>query len=216
MASSTVFVDAGVTLDGYFAGPNRGPRNPMGGSSRIIHQWIFETASFREHLGMPGGVRSPDDAIVEATFARAGASVMGRHMFEEGEAAWPENAPFHTPVFVLTHTPREPWPRPGGTTFYFVTEGIESALAQARAVAGGKDVRISGGAATIRQYIQAGHVEEITLHVAPVLLGNGIRLLDGLGPADLALEQLEVVASPLVTHVRYRVVPRQPQGRAAR
>jgi dihydrofolate reductase len=211
-----VFVDVGVSLDGYLAGPNRGPRNPMGGSSRIIHQWIFETASFREHLGMQGGATSPDDAIVKAIFARAGAYVMGRHMFEEGEASWPENAPFHAPVFVLTHTPREPWPRPGGTTFHFVTHGIESALEQAQAAAGGKDVRIAGGAATIRQYIQAGHVEEVTLHVAPVLLGGGIRLLDGLTAADLSLEQLDAVASPLVTHIRYRVLPRQPPGRAAR
>jgi len=213
MASSTVFVDVGVSLDGYLAGPNRGPRNPMGGSSTIIHQWIFETATFREHLGLPGvGATSPDDTIVKAIFARAGAYVMGRHMFEEGEVAWPENAPFHAPVFVLTHTPREPWPRPGGTTFFFVTDGIASALDQARAVAGGKDVRISGGAATIRQYVQAGCVEEITLHVAPVLLGTGIRLLDGLGPEDLALEQVEVVASNLVTHARYRVMPRPGPG----
>jgi dihydrofolate reductase len=212
MAPSTVFVDVGVSLDGYLAGPNRGPHNPMGGSSTIIHQWVFETATFREHLGMPGGAHSPDDAIVKAIFARAGAYVVGRHMFEEGEVAWPENAPFHAPVFVLTHTPREPWPRPGGTTFHFVTDGIESALELARAAAGSKDVRISGGAATIRQYIQAGHVEEITLHVAPVLLGSGIRLLDGLSSADLALELVEAVASPLVTHIRYRVVPRQPRG----
>jgi len=212
MAPSTVFVDVGVSLDGYLAGPNRGPRNPMGGSSTIIHQWILETASFREHLGIPGGAHSPDDTIVKAIFARAGAYVMGRHMFEEGEVGWPENAPFHTPVFVLAHAPREPWPRPGGTTFHFVTDGIESALAQARAAAGGRDVRISGGAATIRQYIQAGHVEEITLHVAPVLLGGGIRLLDGLSSTDLALEQLDAVASPMVTHIRYRVVPSQPPG----
>jgi dihydrofolate reductase len=206
----TVFVDVGVTLDGYLAGPNRGPRNPMGGSSTIIHQWLFETASFREHIALEGGSTSADDEIVKAIFARAGAYVMGRNMFEEGEIGWPENAPFHAPVFVLSHAPREPWPRLGGTTFHFVTDGIESALAQARAAAGGKDVRISGGAATIRQYVQAGHVEEITLHIAPVLLGDGIRLFDGLGAADLALEQMEVVASPLVTHLRYRVLPRPP------
>ena len=213
MASSAVFVDVGVSLDGYLAGPNRGPRNPMGGSSTNIHQWIFATASFREHIGLPGGdATSPDDAIVKAIFARAGAYVMGRHMFEEGEIGWPENAPFHAPVFVLTHAPREPWPRPGGTTFYFVTDGIDSALEQARAAADGKDVRISGGAATIQQYIQAGHVEEITLHVAPVLLGVGLRLFDGLNAGDVALEQVEAVASPLVTHIRYRVVPRQPTG----
>jgi dihydrofolate reductase len=213
MAPSTVFVDVGVSLDGYLAGPNRGPHNPMGGSSTRIHQWLFETASFREHIGLPGGcATSPDDAIVRAIFARAGAYVMGRNMFEEGEVSWPENAPFHAPVFVLTHTPRAPWPRPGGTTFHFVTDGMDSALAQARAAAGGKAVRISGGADTIRQYIRAGHVEEITLHIAPLLIGAGIRLLDGLSSEDLGLEQQDVTASPLVTHVRYRVLPRDRPG----
>lgn len=213
MAPSTVFVDVGVSLDGYLAGPNRGPRNPLGDDGTRIHQWLFETATFREHLGLPaGGGTSPDDAIVKAIFSRAGAYVMGRHMFEEGEVGWPENAPFHAPVFVLTHTPREPWPRPGGTTFHFVTDGIASAFEQAQAAAAGRDVRISGGAATIRQYVQAGRVEEITLHIAPVVLGGGIRLLDGLNPADLALEQVEVIASPLVTHVRYRVLPRPGPG----
>lgn len=206
---SKVFVDVGVSLDGYIAGPNRGPNNPLGDGGLGIHEWMFRTAFFLERIGRPGGERSPDDAVVEQVFARAGAYVLGKRMFEEGEVGWPEDAPFRAPVFVLTHIPREPWPRKGGTTFYFVTDGIESALAQAEAAAGGKDVRISGGAETIRQYLKAGLVDEITLHVAPVLLGSGARLLEGLGPADLGLVQTGVSHSPLVTHIRYRVV--QPQ-----
>ena len=127
-------------------------------------------------------------------------------MFEEGEVGWPENAPFHAPVFVLTHAPRAPWPRPGGTTFHFVIDGIESALRQAKAAAGDKDVRISGGADAIRQYLLAGLVDEIAIHVAPLLLGSGLRLFDVLGLAGVALEQQEVTSSPLVTHINYRVV----------
>jgi len=186
---SQVFVDVGVSLDGCIAGPNRGPNNPLGDGGLGVHEWMFRTAFFLERIGRPGGERSPDDAVVEQVFARAGGYVLGKRMFEEGEVGWPEDAPFRAPVFVLTHTPRAPWPRKGGTTFYFVTDGIESALAQAEAAAGGKDVRISGGAETIRQYLKAGLVEEITLHVAPVLLGSGARLLEGLGPADLGLVQ---------------------------
>lgn len=203
-----VFVDVGVSLDGYMAGPNRGPDNPMGGVAMSIHEWVFATASFREHLGMEGGTSgTPDDDMIKRVFARCGANVMGRRMFDEGEVAWPEEAPFHGPVFVLTHDAREPWVRKGGTTFYFVTEGIESALAQAKAAAKGKDVRISGGGETIREYLNAGLVEEFTLHIAPALLGEGLRLMDGADAAQWKFEQLSSSGSELVTHITYRVVP---------
>jgi dihydrofolate reductase len=202
---SNTFVDVGISLDGYIAGPKGSPQNPMGGAAMRIHEWIFQQASFLEHLGMQGGTTGPDNEIVKAIFARAGAYVMGRRMFDEGEACWPENAPFHAPVFVLTHEPREPWVRPGGTTFYFVTDGLESALRQAREVCGGKDVRISGGADTIRQAFRAGVVDEVTLHLAPVVLGEGIRLFEGLSGNDLNLEQTAVIVSPTVTHMNYRV-----------
>jgi dihydrofolate reductase len=202
-----VFFDVGISLDGYIAGSNRGPKNPLGDGGIAMHAWLFETATFREmlHLGS-GGETGADDDRVRALFGRAGAQVMGRVMFEEGEANWPEDAPFHSPVYVLTHDKREPWVRPGGTTFYFVTDGIESALEQAKAAANGKDVRISGGAYTIREYLDAGHVDEFTLHIAPVLLGEGVQLLNRVDTDTLKLEQVEGFGSKLVTHVTYRVV----------
>lgn len=202
-----VFFDVAMSLDGYIAGPNRGPKNPLGDGGVDMHTWMFNTATFREilHLGEGGGTGGDDD-LVKRVFARAGAHVMGRHMFEEGEVSWPEDAPFHSPVFVLTHDKRAPWERKGGTTFYFVTDGIESALEQAKAAAKGKDVRISGGAYTIKEYIQAGLIDEFTLHIAPMLLGEGVRLLDRFSRDKLKIEQMEATGSELVTHISYRVV----------
>ncbi|MBA2686399.1 MAG: dihydrofolate reductase family protein [Gemmatimonadaceae bacterium] len=204
---SKVFFDVGMSLDGYIAGPNRGPKNPLGDGGPAMHEWIVRTATFREiqHLG-EGGETGSDDERVKQLFGRAGAHVMGRNMFEEGEANWPEEAPFHAPVFVLTHDQRAPWVRTGGTTFYFVTDGIESALAQARAAAQGKDVRIAGGAYTIKEYLHAGHIDEFTLHLAPMLLGEGVRLLDRFSRDKLKLEQVDATGSELVTHIGYRVV----------
>jgi dihydrofolate reductase len=202
---SQVFFDVAMSLDGYIAGPNRGPRNPLGDRGTSVHNWMFQTATFRKLLGLPGGDTGPDDAVVRAVFERSGAYVMGRHMFEEGETGWPEEAPFHAPVYVLTHTPREPWPRKGGTTFYFVTDGMKSALDQARAAARGKDVRISGGAQTIRQCLKAGLIDEFTLHIAPVIHGAGVSLFDHLAPGDLEAEQVEVIPSRLATHITYRI-----------
>jgi dihydrofolate reductase len=202
-----VFFDVGISLDGYIAGPNRGPKNPLGDGGAGLHEWMGRTKTFRDRLHIPGaGETGGDDEIVKALFARAGANVMGRGMFDEGEANWPEEAPFGTPVFVLTHDVREPWTRPGGTTFHFVTDGIESALTQAKAAAGGKDVRIAGGAETIRQYLDAGHVDEFTLHVAPLILGEGVRLFHRMKRERLKLEQIASSASALVTHIGYRVV----------
>jgi len=202
---SKVFFDVAVSLDGYIAGPNRGPRNPLGDRGTSVHNWMFQTASFRKMIGLPGGDAGEDDAVVRAVFERSGAYVMGRHMFEEGEIGWPEEAPFHAPVFVLTHTPREPWPRKGGTTFTFVTDGMKSALEQAKAAARGKDVRISGGAATIRQFLKAGLVDEFTLHVSPVIQGAGVSLFDHMAHDDFKMEQAQVIASRLTTHITYRV-----------
>jgi dihydrofolate reductase len=201
-----VFVDVGLSLDGFLAGPNRGPANPLGDGGTSIHGWLFKTATFLELLGMAGGEASADDRVVRAIMGRAGAYVMGKRMFEEGEVGWPDPPPFRAPVFVLSHAAREAWPRKGGTTFQFVTDGIESALAKAKAAAGGKDVRISGGADTIRQYLRAGLVDEIGLHIAPVLIGEGLRLLEGMRPSELRLEQQAVTSSPLVTHIGYRVL----------
>jgi dihydrofolate reductase len=141
---------------------------------------------------------------VQQVFARAGAYVMGRRMFDEGEVAWPENPPFRAPVYVLTHSPREPWVRQGGTTFHFVTDGLESALSQARAAAGDKDVRISGGIDTVQQAIQAGVLDECTIHLAPILLGAGRRLFDGIEPEKMKLVPVRADSSALVTHLDYR------------
>ena len=202
---SKLFFDVAMSLDGYIAGPNRGPRNPLGDRGTTLHNWMFQTATFRRMIGLAGGETGEDDAVVRAVFERAGAHVMGRHMFEEGEIGWPEEAPFHAPVFVLTHTAREPWPRKGGTTFYFVTDGMTSALEQAKTAARGKEVRISGGAQTIRQYLKAGLVDEFTLHVAPVILGAGVSLFDHMAHDDFKAEQAQVIPSRLATHITYRV-----------
>ena len=202
-----VFVDLGMSLDGFIAGPNAGPHNPLGDHGTDIHQWIYKTAVFRERLSLGGGGEtSADDAIARETFARAGAYIMGRRMFDEGEVGWPEEAPFHAPVFVLTHSPREPWVRPGGTTFYFVTDGIHSALEQAKSAAGEKDVQISGGAETVRQCVEAGLVDDLQIHVAPLLLGDGVRLSAGLAKAPLSLTTVGVCDSfSGVTHLRFRI-----------
>jgi len=206
---SKVFIDVGISLDGFLAGPNRRPGNPLGDNGVSIHQWMFKTATFLERIGTSGGERSPDDALVKEVFGRAGAYVMGRRMFDEGEVGWPENAPFRAPVFILTHSPRELWARKGGTTFFFITDGIASALRQAKAAAGGKDVRVSGGAATIRQYLEAGLINELTLHIAPVFLRTGLRLFDQLVADNLSFEQWKVSSSPLATHITYKVLSRK-------
>lgn len=218
---SRVFVDIGVSLDGFVAGPNRGPGNPLGDGGLAMHAWMFATAAFRErHPGVVSvesadGGRSAsaadvdhgeaDDARVRTVFARTGAWVLGKRMFDEGEVAWPERAPFQVPVFVVTRRPRAPWVRPGGTTFFFVTDGFASALAQARAAAAGKDVRIGGGADVVQQALAAGVVDDLTLHVAPVLLGRGLRLFDGVWPAGVELEPCGAAASPRVHHLDFRV-----------
>jgi dihydrofolate reductase len=203
---SRVFVSVGMSLDGYIAGPNRGPKNPLGDGGSAIHRWIFRQKSFRQLQGLgSGGETGLDNQIVEETLERIGSNVMGKRMFEEGEASWPEEAPFHTAVFVLTHERRPPWKRPGGTTFYFVNEGIEVALDQALDAAGGKDVRVSGGADTIRQFMNAGHVDELQIQLAPLFLRDGLRVFDGVDPSAFSMEIHEAIHSPHVTHLRYRL-----------
>jgi dihydrofolate reductase len=201
-----VFFDVGLSLDGFLAGPNGGPRNPLGDGGLALHEWLFATATFREQHGEPGGEPVADDGVVRATFARTGAYVMGRRMFDEGEVVWPEDAPFRAPVFVLTRRARAPWPRKGGTTFHFVTTGIHDALARAREAAGGKDVRVAGGADTICQFLAAGLIDDFTLHTAPVLLGAGVRLFDDMVGHRLAVEQTATSPGALAAHAHYRVV----------
>ncbi len=199
-----VFVSVGITLDGYIAGPNGGPQNPLGDEGLSIHNWMFKQKSFLSHLGLPGGeTNNKDNDIIDGIFNRTGVTIIGKNMFVEGEANWPEEAPFRTPVYVLTHEVREPWVRKGGTTFYFVNDGIHSALAQAQKAAGDRDIRIGGGADTIRQYLHAGLVEEMELHISPMLLGEGVRLFDGVDKKAFGLDISDVTHSQLVTHVTY-------------
>jgi dihydrofolate reductase len=208
---SPVTCHISVSLDGFVAGPNQSLENPLGEGGMRLHQWAFATESWREQHGTKGGERSADADVVDEVVQGVGAYIMGRKMFGGGDGPWDEtwrgwwgeDPPYHVPVFVLTHHRREPLPMQGGTTFTFVTDGIESALEQARAAAGGKDVVIAGGANAVQQYLAAGLLDELYLHVVPVILGAGERLLENVG--DPALEPVKVVASPAVTHVKYRV-----------
>jgi len=204
---SNVFVSVGMSLDGFIAGPNGGPTNPLGDRGPTIHQWIYQQRAFRaaQHMG-EGGETGQDNRILEATLARSGANIMGKRMFQEGEANWPAEAPFHTPVFVLTKEARAPWERPGGTTFYFVNDPIDAVLRRARDAAGAKDVRIAGGAHVIAQYLNAGLVDELDISLAPVVIGGGVRLFDRVDRDKLgALKIVEAISSPAVTHLRYSV-----------
>ncbi|MGW3288585.1 dihydrofolate reductase family protein [Streptomyces sp. NPDC001002] len=171
-----------------------------------LQQWVFPLRFFRENLKLgEGGEEGLDNDVARETFERTGASVMGRRMFDLGERSWPEDAPFHTPVFVVTHTKRDPWERPGNTTFHFVDDGIEHALDQARAAAGERDVRIAGGGATILEYVNAGLVDEFSIALSPVLFGAGTRLFDGVDASRVALEPIRSRPSARVTHLTYAV-----------
>ncbi|MER5473877.1 dihydrofolate reductase family protein [Streptomyces sp. NPDC002685] len=174
-----------------------------------LQQWVFPLRFFRENLKFgEGGEEGRDNDIVRETFERTGASVMGKRMFDLGEQSWPEEAPFHTPAFVVTHTKRDPWERPGGTTFHFVNDGIEHALDQARDAAGDRDVRIAGGGATILEHLNAGLVDEFSIALSPVLFGAGTRLFDGVDASRVALEPVRSEPSSRVTHLTYAVHPR--------
>lgn len=209
---SIVRCQIAISLDGFVAGPNQSLKDPIGEGGMRLHEWIFETAFWKEQQGEKGGARNADSDVLDEVFQNVGAYIMGRNMFGGGRGAWDrswrgwwgEDPPYHTPVFVLTHHPRDPLPMQGGTTFRFVTDGVESALAQARAAAGEKDVVIAGGASTVQQYLAAGKLDELYLHVVPVVLGAGERLLENIG--DPKLEQVKVVASPAVTHIKYRIL----------
>jgi dihydrofolate reductase len=204
-----VFFSVTMSLDGFIA-----PKMMQMGvpPEQWISEWmelqkyVFEQRFFRESLKLgEGGETGEDNRILEETYNRTGVSIMGKRMFDGGEQAWPEEAPFHTPVFVLTKEVRSPWERPGGTTFHFVNDGIESALRQAREAAGGKDIRIAGGAHAILQYLNAGLVDEFSVAISPVLLGAGLRLFDGIDPSRISMDIVEAINSPMVTHQSYAV-----------
>jgi len=201
-----------MSLDGYVAGPDQSLENPLGVGGMALHEWAFATRTFHEMQGKEGGSTGLDDEHAGSWSRGTGAVIMGRNMFGPVRGEWPDSSwkgwwgdepPYHTPVFVLTHHPREPLEMEGGTTFYFVTDGIEAALERARAAAGDRDISIGGGAATARQYLAAGLVDRMTLNVAPVLLGAGEKLLDGLGDALAGYECVELTSSPAVAHYTY-------------
>ena len=202
--SGQVFFDITTSLDGFVAGPNDSLDDPLGIGGEKLHEWIFGLASWREPHGLEGGEAGPDSDLLDEATTRSGAVIVGRRMFDLARG-WGDEPPFRKPVFVLTHRAGERLERKGGTTFTFVTDGIESALEQARAAAGDMDVAIGGGAETIQQYLSAGHVDEFQIHVAPMLLGGGVRLFEQ-APAELGLELAGVIESPRVTHLKYRVV----------
>jgi dihydrofolate reductase len=202
-----VFFSVSMSLDGFIAPESS--EELMGRQWMELQRWIFPTRFFRENLTIgKGGEEGRDNDIVRETYLRTGVSVMGKRMFAAGERMWPEEAPFHTPVFVVTHEKRDPWERPGGTTFHFVNDGIESALEQAREAAGDRDVRIAGGGETILEYVNAGLVDEFSIALSPVLFGSGIRLFEGVDAGRVALEPVRSEASSRVTHLTYAVHPR--------
>ena len=208
-----VRVQMSMSLDGFVAGPNQSEDKPLGEGGMQLHEWAFALDAWRQEHGQEGGEVNASTKVVEEARANLGATVMGRNMFGGGPGPWDEawegwwgdDPPYHVPVFVVTHHAREPLPKEGGTTFNFVTEGVESAMAQAHEAAGEKDVELAGGANVVQQCLRAGLVDELQLHVVPVLLGDGERLLDNLGGAEVGLEATRVVEAPGVTHLTYRV-----------
>jgi dihydrofolate reductase len=213
---SKVRFQISISLDGFVAGPNQSEENPLGEGGERLHDWVVALGAWRQAHGEQGGEVNESTRIFEESLENVGAGLMGRNMFgpvrggawgdEEWNGWWADNPPYHYPVFILTHYPRDPVEMEGGTTFHFVTDGIESALEQAREAAGGKDVVLWGGANVAQQYLAAGLLDELELHVVPVLLGDGARLFDNLGDADVQLEQVRAVEAPGVTHLKYRVV----------
>ncbi|RWE64060.1 dihydrofolate reductase family protein [Mesorhizobium sp.] len=199
-----------LSLDGFGAGPDQDLSNPLGVGGEDLHKWMVGTRTFRQMVGKEGGTMDTDEAFTVRSFENVGAWILGRNMFGPIRGEWPDenwkgwwgdNPPYHVPVFVLTHHPRDPIVMEGGTTFYFVTDGIHSALEQAKAAAGGKDVRVGGGVATIRQYLQEKLIDEMHLAVSPLLLGKGENLFAGLDMPGLGYQCTEQVATPLATHV---------------
>lgn len=198
-----VLFDITISLDGFLAGPNDGPELPLGEGGERLHQWMYDLANWREAHGLTGGKTNQDSEVFDEMFRSTGAIVLGRRMFDNAKG-WGDNPPFRVPVFVLTHETRETATK-GDTTFTFVTDGIESALEQARAAAGDKDVSVAGGANTAQQYLKAGLLDEIRIHVVPLLLGGGVRLFDDPSIEQIELEKTRVIDSPGVTHLRFRV-----------
>jgi dihydrofolate reductase len=213
---TSVHFDITMSLDGFVAGPNQSLENPLGEGGEQLHDWAVSTAAWRESHDLEGGETNSDSEVMAESLARQGAVVMGRRMFSSGSGPWDgdpkrdgwwgEDPPFRKPVFVLTHHPREPVEKANGTTYTFVTDGIEAALDQAREAAGDKDVLIAGGGSAIQQALAAGAVDDFQLHIAPMFLGGGVRLFDSQAGALPKVELTRAIESPRATHLSYRVV----------
>ena len=200
-----VIATQSVSLDGFSAGADVSPKNPMGDDGERLHEWMFGLESWREPHGLEGGEASPDGAFIDELFSNLGAVIMGRVMFDAGDEPWGDEPPFHAPVFVLVHEPREPVEKHGGTSFTFVHEGIDHALELAQQAAGDRYVSIAGGANTVQQFLAAGLIDELAIDVVPIILGDGRRFFENL-PTDLKLEPIRVIDGPGATHIRYRLV----------
>jgi dihydrofolate reductase len=192
-----VHFDISMSLDGFITGPDEGVEKPLGDDAGRLHDWMFDART------------DADAEVLDELYARTGAILMGRRMFDVGVGPWGDPPPFHLPVFVLTHEARDPIPKQGGTTYTFVTDGIEIGLEQARAAAGEQDVGIWGGARIMRQYLTAGLLDEVQIHLIPVLLGAGVRLFDDLGPERIELERTRTIETPSATHLRFTVAKRR-------
>ena len=205
-----------MSVDGFLAGPEQSVDNPLGIGGMELHQWALETEAWRKPHGDEGGETNDSSAVIAEATENVGAVVMGRNMFGGGPGPWDESdpwngwwgddPPFHTPVYVVTNHPREPLEMEGGTTFHFVTDGIESALEQAKQAAGDADVSLGGGGSVVHQYLAAGLLDEVQVNLVPVFLGSGTRLFDGLEGSEVEIEQMRVIETPEVTHLKYRVV----------
>jgi dihydrofolate reductase len=207
--------DISISLDGFVAGRNQSEETPLGEGGEQLHDWVIALAVWRASHGKPGGEVNESTPILEETLENVGAGIMGRNMFgpirgqwadEDWKGWWGDDPPYHYDVFILTHHARDRVEMQGGTTFHFVTDGIERALQLARDAAGGKDVRLWGGAQVIQQYLAAELLDELELHVVPLLLGDGARLFQRLGDAEVQLEQVRAVEAPGVAHLKYRPV----------
>jgi dihydrofolate reductase len=199
---SKVKADITMSLDGYIAGPNDKPGNGLGDGGERLHEWVYGLRTWRQPHGMKGGEEGPDADVIAEVLADGGATIVGRRMFDLAEE-WGDNPPFHHDVFVVTHRPRQTLAKDGGTTFYFV-DSIEGAINAATKSAGGKSVYVGGGASIIQQLIKAGMVDELQIHVAPVLLGGGRPLFNDVGE-KIELEPTRVISSPKVTHIKYKL-----------
>jgi dihydrofolate reductase len=217
-----VMLDITMSLDGYVAGPNQTVEEPLGKGGERLHEWIVRLASWRERHGRSGGERNADDDVLQESLDATGAVLMGRRMFSGGEGPWEDDPvadgwwgddpPFGVPVFIVTHHPRETVIKDGGTSYTFVTDGVEAAVELARAAAGDRNVLVAGGANVAQQTLRAGLLDEIQIHLVPLLLGGGVRLFDNLDADHVKLERSRMIDSPAVTHLRYRVDGGRPDA----